>query len=137
MKAVHFSLEELVDKDTFGTYGEKAWEFLHPDAIVCLDGIRDFFGLPVTVNNWHTGGAFQYRGYRPPHCTVGAPGSYHRRGMAFDLDVKGLDAMTVRDMIIESKDDPLIHGIQRMEAGVQWVHFDIMPVSNRIYLFKA
>jgi len=140
MKSTHFSLEELVDRDTFGTLGEKAWELLHPKAIIALDGIREFFGLPVTVNNWVFGGTMQYRGYRPAHCGIGAPQSYHRRGMAFDFDVKGLGAETVRERIVEAKDHPLLHLIQRMEAEVSWVHVDIGKVpegKSRIYLFKG
>ena len=140
MKAVHFSLEELVDRDTFGTYGEKAWELLHPQAVTAIDGIREFFGLPVTVNSWKWDGEFQYRGYRPPHCGIGAPQSYHRRGMAFDFDVKHYSAEKVRQMILEQQDSPLLRNIMRLEADVAWVHMDIGNIPrgrDRIYLFKA
>jgi hypothetical protein len=140
MIARHFVIQELVDRDTFGTMGEKAWGILNPDAVIALDGVRDFFNRPVTVNNWHTGGEFQYRGYRPPYCQIGAPESYHRRGMAFDFDVEGINASIVRNMIVQNQNDQLLHRIQRLEANVPWVHMDIgvIPMGrNRIYVFNA
>lgn len=140
MNAKHFDLEELVDRDTFGTYGEDAWKLLHPDAIIALDGVREYFGVPVTVNNWKWGGPFQYRGYRPPHCGIGAPQSYHKRGMAFDFDVRGLDALTVRKVIKDNQSDPLLEKIMRLEDVVSWVHMDVGRIpdgKHRIYLFKG
>jgi hypothetical protein len=136
----HFDLYELCDRTTFQKWGEEAWTLFHPDALDALDGIREFFNAPVTVNNWYGGGPFQYRGYRPHDCLVGASNSYHRRGMAFDLDVKGYDADDARRIICENQDNPLLAKIRRMEANVTWVHFDIGNIregKNRIYLFKA
>lgn len=137
----HFQLHELVDRATFQKYGEEAWKLFHQDALEALDGIREFFNTPVTVNNWWDGvGSFQYRGYRPPDCPVGAAHSYHRRGMAFDLDVKGYEADEVRTIILDNQDNPLLATIQRLEAGVRWVHFDVGEIrkgQGRIYLFEA
>ena len=140
MKAIYFTIEELVDRDTFGTYGEKAWDFLHPLAIGAIDGIREFFDTPVIVNTWHRGGVFQYRGYRPSHCPVGLETSYHRRGMAFDFDVTGIDSGMARAAILNNKTNPLLWKVQRLEAGVNWVHMDIGAIpdfASRIYLFRA
>jgi hypothetical protein len=136
----YFKLEELIDRATFYLYGEDAWKLLNPDALDALDGIREFFNSPVTVNNWFGGGPFQYRGYRSENCPVGAKGSYHKRGMAFDLDVKGKDADEVRKIILDNQENPLLQKIQRMEANVIWVHFDTGKIPNgkkRIYLFKG
>jgi len=140
MNSKYFTLEELVDKDTFGSLGDKAWWLFNPVALIALDGIRDFFDRPVKVNDWKWGGTLQYRGYRPEHCNIGAINSYHKRGMAFDLDIQGLDAEEARQTIIENRDNPLLMNIQRMENYVNWVHFDIGSLTNeqnRIYLFKA
>ena len=140
MKAKHFTLEELVDRDTFFSEGEKAWDLLHPDALVSLDGIREFFQLPVTVNNWKWDGDFQYRGYRPPHCNIGAEHSYHRRGMAFDFDVKGMTAHDVRNAILSNRTDGRLWKIMCLEDDVSWVHFDVGEIpkgQSRIYVFRA
>jgi hypothetical protein len=137
----YFILPELVDRTTYAREGEDGWKLFHPNILEVLDGIREFFGVPITVNNWWKGiGSFQYRGYRPHDCLIGASQSYHKRGMAFDFDVKGLDADTVRGMILEHQDDPLLHLIQRMESDVSWVHIDIGNIPNgkqRIYCFRG
>lgn len=136
----YFKLYELVDRRTFETEGEEAWLHFDTNALIALDDLRSFFGLPITVNTWHSGGAFQYRGYRPQDCTVGVKGSYHRKGMAFDLDVSTYRAEEVRKIIIENKNNPLLSKITRIEAGVTWIHFDIAPLlasQGRIYEFHA
>lgn len=137
MIAKYFRIEELVDPVTFREQGQDAWNLFPDESILMIDGVREFFGLPVTVNNWLWDGEFQFRGYRPDWCTVGAKGSAHRVGRAFDLDVKGWLAQETRRIIMQNKDHPLLHYIQRMERGVNWVHIDTFePPNDRIYLFS-
>jgi uncharacterized protein YcbK (DUF882 family) len=136
----HFELYELVDRATFEVRGEGAWDLLQPDLLYSLDGLRDFFNAPITVNNWYGGGPFQYRGYRGVNCQIGAAQSYHKKGMAADLDVEGYDAADVRRIILENQDNEFLQKIQRMEADVTWVHIDLgnpPKGRKRIYVFKA
>ena len=136
----HFQMYELVDRTTYVKWGDRCITLFSPDLLFSLDGIREFFNTSVVINNWYGGGPFQYRGYRDPECTVGAEHSYHKKGMAADFDVKGLDADIVRGMIVEHQDDPLLAKIQRLEANVRWVHVDVGEVpkgKERIYLFKG
>lgn len=136
----HFQLYELVDRTTYQKWGNGAWTLLNPLALEALDGIREFFNKPVVVNNWFGGGPFQYRGYRNEHCPIGAKYSQHKKGNAFDLDVQGMTADEVRAAIVENQDHALLKNIQRMEADVSWVHFDLAKPPEgheRIYLFKA
>jgi len=137
----YFELHELVDRATYQKYGDKAWELFEPDSLIMLDDLRSFFNAGITVNTWwgHPQG-YQYRGYRPPDSKVGAPRSYHKRGMAFDCDVKGYTAADVRKIILENKDNPLLQKIMRMEADVTWLHIDrgsIPEGKERIYVFKG
>lgn len=136
-----FRIEELVDPITLREEGEEVcWEFFPDDSLWMLHGVREFFNRPVVVNNWLWDGAMQYRGYRPPWCVIGAPNSAHRKGLAFDLDVKGIDAQEVRRLIRENQNDPRLQLIQRMEKGVNWVHIDRYPPptgKDRIYLFAG
>jgi len=138
----HFRLEELVDKETFKQRGEEAWQLFTSDALIMLDDLREFFNTPITVNNWHSGGPFQFRGYRPPTYKPGVtPGSYHRKGMAFDCDVAGHTAFECRKMIVAAAkvDNPLVAKINRVEGDVNWLHIDCGKVPNgrRIYVFQA
>jgi hypothetical protein len=134
-----FRLEELVDCQSFKDFGEGCWSFFPQDSLDMLHGIRTYFNIPITVNNWHSGGGLSFRGYRGPSCTIGAPLSYHKRGMAFDFDVKGMTAEQVRTEIKMHQDDPLLALVQRMEKKVTWCHADTAPLKEgqtRIYLFN-
>ena len=137
----YFKLPELIDRNTFMRHGEDAWKLLDSNALDALDSVREFFNAPITVNSWWEGrGSFQYRGYRPQDCPVGSQNSYHKRGMAFDFDVKGYTAEDARKVILENQDNPLLEKIQRMEDKVSWVHIDIGAVpkdKQRIYLFRG
>jgi hypothetical protein len=136
----HFKLFELVSQSTFEEKGEEAWQLFNTEALIALDDLRDFFGKNITVNNWHSGGPMQWRGYRSHDCTIGAKASQHRKGNAFDCTIQGYSAAEARSMIIAHQDDPLLERIQRIEDGVSWLHFDLGAPPNgkkRIYLFKA
>ena len=134
-----FRLEELVDRQSFKDFGEGCWAFFPQESLYMLHGIREYFSVPVTVNNWLSGGPFQYRGYRGPSCGIGAISSYHKGGRAFDFDVKDMTAEEVRTEIKMHQDDPLLLLIQRMENKVTWCHVDngtLKAGQQRIYIFN-
>jgi hypothetical protein len=143
----HFKPWELVDKSTHETMGDACLTLFEPDALIALDDLRDFFGVPLTCNNWHSGGPFEWRGARTPDKCIelGAPHSAHMadplRGIlctAFDCDVEGMTAGDARRLIVLAKDTHLVKLIQRIEGGVSWLHFDLMPPpkgETRIYTF--
>lgn len=137
----HFELHELVDRATFEQWGPRGWALFNPDALEALDGLRDFFNVPIVVNNWWNGdGQNQYRGYRPENCPIGAKFSEHKKGNAFDCTIKGFNADVARQIIVDNQDDPRLVKIQRLEDEVHWVHFDCATLpqgKERIYLFKA
>jgi hypothetical protein len=138
----HFQPFELVDRLTFERIGDQAIVLFNPEALQALDDLREYFGVPITVNNWHSGGSFEWRGFRTPEKAIelGAPNSRHAKGDAFDLDVHGMIAEEVRLRIMENKNHPLLRRITRLEAGKSWVHFDVMELPQvvyRIHLFNA
>lgn len=128
----HFKIYELVDKATFDRFGLQAFMFLNPLALQALDGIRDFFDAPVTVNNYHAGGSFQFRGLRPRSCGIGAEYSQHRLGNAFDCDIAGVSADEARKVIMECRNDPRLLFVNCIEADVNWLHFDCRNIPDRI-----
>jgi len=138
----YFKSEELVDKKTFETMGENSLSLFNPEALVALDNLREYFNCPITVNNWHKGGMFQWRGYRTPEKAkeLGSPNSQHAKGNAFDCTINGYSAREVRAEIIAHQDHELLKLITRMEANTSWLHFDLMELpknKQRIYLFRA
>jgi hypothetical protein len=135
----YFRIAELLPKDIFESLGDKAWSLFDSNLLDALDGVREFFDKPVTVNTWHNGGAFQYRGWRPADSIVGAPKSMHKLGKAVDFTVSGMTAQEVRDAIVLAQNHKLLVNIQRMEDKTSWVHIDTGPVpegKHRIYLFN-
>lgn len=135
----HFKAYELVDRKTYEQMGENALSLFTPQALRMLDDFREFFGVPIRVNDWYKGGKFQWRGWRTPaKCAMlGTPGSRHGKGEAFDLDVEDHTAQEVRQIVRINQDDPLLRHVMRMEDGVSWVHIDCMKTDKRIYFFRA
>lgn len=78
----HFKAEEFRCKD-------KTKEFLwSPELLAVLETIRSHFNAPITINS----------GYRTPNWNArcnGAPNSYHCKGMAADIVVKGHSSQEV------------------------------------------
>lgn len=135
-KCTHFIIQELVDRATFEKFGEQAWMLFNPIALEALDDLRRFFNAPVIVNNWHEGGQFQYRGFRPRSCSIGAEYSQHRFGNAFDCDIQGVTAQEARKKILENQDNLLLFQITRLEDKVNWVHMDCANIDDRIKVIQ-
>jgi hypothetical protein len=138
----YFKSWELVDRATYEFMGDLCMELLDPVALQALDDLREFFGVPIVVNDWYDEGHFEWRGYRTlkKAAELGYPQSQHAQGKAFDCDVAGLTAEEARKKILANQDNPLLLKITRLESGVSWVHFDVKKLAQgvkRIHLFKA
>lgn len=135
-KPVHFKIEEFVDQPTFKKLGSNSLIVMDPRILKIADGIRDYFGKPVIINNWHAGGSYENRGFRSPESKTGAHYSQHRFGRAIDLTVEGMTAEMVRNIIINNQEVHPFNLITAMELGVSWVHADVRMVDKAsIYTF--
>jgi len=139
----HFILQELVCKHTFDKYGKFAENFLDPRLIITLETIRERINKPIFVNSWDSGGRFDERGLRCPHCDIVkkeiAKGnlymSAHTLGRGVDFDVQGLLSDEVRLWIAKYK-NWLPYPI-RLEKGVSWVHLDLFNnTRDKIVFFE-
>jgi hypothetical protein len=122
---------EFVDKDTI-------YALFTPELKGVVVHIRESVGLPMTINNWHTYGAFQYRGYRDKTCSIGAVKSAHREGEAIDFDFRGITAERGRELIVQKAMKELPYPI-RIEEGVNWIHIDTRRVftnDHKINYFR-
>jgi hypothetical protein len=105
--------------------GERAWELLDLRALQTLQALRDKFG-PLTVNNWHTGGAFKESGLRSFNTGTGAQFSQHKFGRAFDCKFKGGTPREVAAYVMMHADEfPLLTTIENPDATPTWFHFDV------------
>lgn len=133
-----FAVEELVCDHTFAKWGEKSWQFLDTDYLHCLLVIRrDILQVPMTCNH---AGAHQ-RGLRCNLCELvfektGVYLSGHILGKAGDFTCKGITAQEARSRIRNNAH--LLPCNIRMEDGVSWLHFDVLPqynVDKKVYEF--
>lgn len=124
----HFDLQEFIPRLIWNGYKEKSIWFINPKIVALAEFVRKYFDAPVIINNWHTGGQFNERGYRVPMSNVGAKFSQHKLGNAIDINVKGLAAGEVSKRIIKDYALFKVHGlttIENPEATPTWTHLDV------------
>jgi len=125
-KCKYFSIQELVDPETYRIFGQRAWMFFDESALIAIDQLRGEFG-PATINDWKWGGNYKWSGLRTKNCTIGAEYSLHRFGKAFDLKFQNFTAKEVRAHI-KKKPDYWECYISRIENKVNWLHIDCANV---------
>ena len=131
----YFSIKELVCEHTLERFGIDAWKFLNPQALETLLVLRTkILKVPLTIN---TNEAHQ-RGLRCNLCQLVKEKetqylSGHVLGCAFDILSKDLTAAQMRTLIVQQKE--LLPYPIRIEAGVSWLHFDLLTTSNEKVTF--
>jgi len=132
----HLIIQEIVPPDLFNLFKEPSQLFARFDEqlLIGADWLRNRYG-PMTCNNWHTGGEFQWSGLR----TVGSPhysqGSMHSVGKALDLKFSKISAEEIRADLRKLEYVP---HITRIEDDVNWLHIDTKRTnSNKLYFFKV
>jgi hypothetical protein len=144
-----FEIYEVVPLEIYLAEGEQAWRYIDPEAKQMLFDLRSWIEKPCIVNDYHFGGESEWRGMRTPTkaAELGAPNSQHKSDpeagilcKAFDIKIAGENYDRLRTRILSEQKHPLLQRINRMEAGVNWLHIDRgspPPGHNRIYLFHA
>lgn len=136
----YFNVRELVCPHTYQKFGEDSWRFLDTNYLQCLLVIRrDILKVPMTCNN---GTTFTQRGLRCNMCDLikSKRAIYltaHAFGKAGDFSSSKMTAEHMRNTIIANQS--LLPFPIRIEADVNWLHFDVMPTnaSRKVYVFKA
>lgn len=138
----YFKIQELVCPHTYKKFGEKSWQFLDTNYLHALLVLRrDVIGLPMRCNDERQG--LTQRGLRCNRCDLVRKKSdvylsAHCLGKAGDFSIIGMDAETARQ-IIKSRAD-LFPCKVRIEAGVNWLHFDVIDMGDaypKVYEFHA
>lgn len=120
----YFTIQELVDPETYSALGDRAWLVLDVRMVITIDQLREKLGSAY-INDWHLGNAghnFRYRGFRPPGCTIGAPLSQHRFGRAADMTFLDYSAEAARKYILANRSE--FPFLTTLESGVAWTHLD-------------
>ncbi len=120
-----FSIPEFVPLAIYEHFGEKSIWFIDPKIVQMAQFIRDRFGKPITINNYITGGSYQYSAFRDNACTIGAENSQHRHGRAIDFRIQGMSPMEIRADIIKNFELFRASGLTTIEGGTPtWTHID-------------
>lgn len=135
----YFTVKELVCPHCYAKFGERSWQFYDTDLLHCLLILREtVLCAPMYVNN---GKQYTQRGLRCNLCAIvkGKATVYlsgHVLGKAVDFTVQGMSAEEARKKIIANAD--LFPCNVRLEAGVSWCHFDVLPTNSaKVYVFQA
>lgn len=136
----YFDVDELVCDHTYAKWGDKAWQFLDTDYLHCLLVIRrDIIKRPM----WCNGSQKKQRGLRCNRCDMVKSKtsvylSAHILGKAGDFTITGLSAENARTLIKQNAS--LLPCNIRMEKGVSWLHFDVLPqygINQKVYEFNG
>lgn len=135
-----FQIRELVCPHTHSKWGERSWQFLDTAYLHNLLVIRrDILKTPMTCNH----GTQLQRGLRCNRCELVSQKdavylSSHVLGKAGDFTVQGMTAQEARSLIRNNAQ--LLPYPLRMEGGVSWLHFDVLPqygITEKVYEFTA
>lgn len=144
-----FDIRELVDKETYDKYGEKAWQFMCPRLLHTMLVIRKELDKSITANNWHTGGSFSQRGLRTNMQPIVKAKkklylSAHLMGKGIDFDVKGMTASEVRGWLVSNASKlpypiRLENKFAKTGKEISWVHLDVFynEKNSKVYLFNV
>lgn len=130
----NFTIQEFVPRSIFNKYGGNSAWFIDPRIVKLMQVMRDQAGVPITVNNWHTRGPLQNRGYRTPGSKVGAFYSQHKRGVAVDFNVQGMTSKEVFDWVMRESQLFISLGVTTIEDWnftANWTHLDLRWRSER------
>lgn len=136
----YFQISELVCPHTHSEWGERSWQFLDTAYLHNLLVIRrDILQAPMVCNH----GNQRQRGLRCNRCElVSQKGSVylssHVLGKAGDFTVQDMTAQEARSLIRNNAH--LLPYPLRMEGGVSWLHFDVLPqygITEKVYEFTA
>lgn len=135
----YFNVKELVCPHCYAKWDERSWQFLDTMWLWCLLIIRrDILKVPMTCND----ASHTQRGLRCNLCELVKSKlrvylTSHLFGKAGDFTAKGMTAEQARQKIIDNAD--LLPCNIRLEAGVTWIHFDVLPqygITDKVYVFK-
>ena len=131
-----FRAFEFVPPEIYKYFGEDcSYNFIADSMLWFAVKVRVYFNRIVHLNNWHWGGDLQNRGFRIYYCEIGAEYSMHKFGRAIDFDVDGMQAIEVRQAILDKQE--LFSEITRLEDGVDWIHADNKKTDKKeIELFS-
>lgn len=122
----HFFIDQLVPKEIYMTFYDKSIMFLDAKTESMLEGIRNYFGVPLIINDWFEGGNRYKSGFVLPEDNNESKYSMHILGKAFNLVFPPkTDYERIRQTIRERYDSFKKMGITTIESDtLDHLHID-------------
>lgn len=138
-KPIHFEVQELVSPEIYKKYGDDAIKVFDPRILWTIDKIREYYGVPVYINNWDMKkpGNKTQSGFRTV-IDPNTPLTLHR-GAAIDFVIKGVSPAQFRKDVRSGKLASILVYITRVEDNTPtWNHIDCANVpGTEIIFFKV
>ena len=134
-----FWLAEFVPMGIYERYHDNSIWFIDPKIVAIAQFLRDRLGKAITINNYLSGGEFQYSGFRDHGCKIGAINSQHRQGRAIDFRVRDMSPEEVRQDIAGNFKLYRSIGLTTIEEGTRtWTHVDCrQTLSDQLLIVKG
>lgn len=123
----HFVLEEFINPADFELHKEESINLIDKKLIDIIEFVRTDTGLPITINNWHTGGQYHESGLREKNTKTGAPKSAHKIGKAIDPKIKGWGGQEWYEYVKKNAKKLYNLGLRRIEdrsIATTWCHME-------------
>lgn len=160
----HFDVRELVPKHIWDQFGVKSTWFVNPRIIHILEFYKSFWlayykkkylaihgedrvkSVLIRVNNWHTGGEYQWRGIRTDQCTEGGRNSQHRYKDGVDCEILvnfidgsriEADYKEVHKVVLDNEREFMSHGVTCVEdpaIATGWLHSDCRWIMDQKHI---
>lgn len=155
--APNFIIQEFVPKSIYDIWGDRSTYFINPKIPALAQFYKEFFldyykkkhgadkvkDVLIIINNWHSNGSYQYRGFRPRSYSEGGENSQHRLGNAFDCDIIILfndgsrmeaDYKEIHSVIMANQALFIASGLTTVEDvkyAPTWLHSDCRWIPNQ------
>ena len=140
----NFYLDEFINPTTYKRFGAKSQRYIRPELIKIAQTLREFTDLPITINNWASGGAYKESCLRDFNTSTGASYSAHKFGAGMDLKIGSLSSHEMAQIIIDNFEMFKELGLTRIEdpnftkgRNRDWLHIDVLWTgSNELQIIK-
>lgn len=134
----NFTIQEFVPEEIYQKWGTSSIWFIDKRVINIAQFIRDRFKVPVTINNWTSGGTYNYSGLDLPSGGYRSATSLsqHKFGRAIDVKLLGEEnkgSEMILDDIIKNYSLYSKLGLTTIEDGSftkTWAHIDVRETNQ-------
>jgi len=116
---------------------EEFYKYVDKRIVDIVQFVRTKTNKVVVINNWHKGGTYSFRGWRPKNCKIGAKLSTHKTGKAVDFDIVGMTDKEVKDFVIKHQKE--LYDLGTIKEGEKIKHNIIYTNTGKypLIIFSA